>query len=433
MTADPLDQLRGAGLSRLWSNSLIRNAIQLMSTTAATAGLGYAFWLIAARLVPPAELGLGAAITSLATAVSVAVYLGGGMLLVERLPRHEGTAGWWSRLLALAVVEVAATAGVAVAAVMLLSDASEFTGAFTAPLNILVFVIGTCAWTATNVLSYAFISLRRAGRGLLLNVAVSSAKLLTFCLLALSGHAAFSVFTSWALGGVAGLVVGVALLPWRWRTAGRPEPRGRPTVRRDVLASFGWHHLTSCAGVLVPLLLPAIVVMRISAVDNAYFFTTWMVGGIFLTVSQSVSSALFAEGSWSAARIRRQIGTAARLTGAILVIPIVVVLAGGSEILRLFGPGFAEHGTPLLLTLAVAAVPDAVTGLAVAVLRVYRRVRAAAGLNVAMSVLTLAGAWFLLPHAGIVGAGLAFLAAQGLGALAVIPFLLSFRGEAAQH
>ncbi len=441
MTADLLDQLReltgaarrrpAAELSRLWADSLIRNAIQLMSTTAATAGLGYVFWLIAARLVTPEELGLGAAITSVATAVSVSVHLGGGMLLVERLPRHEGAAGWWSRLLALSVVEVAASVAVAVAAVLVLSDSAEFSAAFSAPSHVLVFVLGTCAWTGTSVLSYAFISLRRSGRGLLLNVAVSSAKLLTFCLLALSGHTAFSVFTSWALAGAAGIVVGILLLPWWWGRIGRHDlARSRPAVRRDVAASFFWHHLTSCAGVLVPLLLPVIVVMRISAEDNAYFFTTWMVGGILLTVSQSVSSALFAEGSWSPAQIRHKITTAIRLTAVILVVPVAVVLTAGGEILGIFGPGFAAHGTVLLLVLVLAAVPDAVTSLAVAVLRVHRRVRAAAGLNAAMSALTLAGTWFLLPATGIVGAGLAFGAAQALGALAVMPFLLSFRGEA---
>lgn len=423
MTADLLD--------RVWSDSLIRNAIQLMSTTAATAGLGYVFWLLAARLVTPEELGLGAAITAVATAVSVSVHLGGGMLLVERLPRHEGTAGWWSRLLALAVVEVVATVAVAAVAVLVLSDGTAFRGAFAAPLNVFVFVLGTCAWTGTNVLSYAFISLRRSGRGLLLNGAVSSAKLLIFGLLTVSGHDAFSVFTSWALAGTAGVVVGTALLPWWWGGVSRPElARSRPAVRREVAASFCWHHLTSCAGVLVPLLLPVIVVMRISAADNAYFYTTWMVGGILLTVSQSVSSSLFAEGSWSATEIRRKMVTAIRLTAAILVVPVAVVLAAGGEILRVFGPGFAEHGTVLLLTLVVAAVPDAVTSLAVAVLRVYRQVRFAAGLNAAMSVLTLAGAWFLLPATGIVGAGLAFLVAQALGAVAVMPFLLSFRGAA---
>lgn len=420
-----------AELARLWSNSLIRNAIQLMSTTAATAGLGYVFWLIAARLVPPEELGLGAAITSVATAVSVSVHLGGGMLLVERLPRHEGTAGWWSRLLALSVAEVVATVAVAAAAVLVLSDGTEFRGAFAAPLNVLVFVLGTCAWTGTNVLSYAYLSLRRSGRGLLLNVAVSAAKLLALCLLAVSGHTAFSVFTSWALGGTAGVVVGILLLPWWWGALDRRDlVRSRPALRREVAASFGWHHLTSCAGVLVPLLLPVLVVTRISAADNAYFFTTWMVGGIFLTVSQSVSSSLFAEGSWSATEIRRKIATAIRLTAVILVVPVAVVLVAGGQILRIFGPGFAEHGTVLLLTLVVAAVPDAVTSLAVAVLRVYRRVRFAAGLNAAMSVLTLAGAWFLLPVTGIAGAGLAFLLAQGLGAVVVMPFLLSFRGKA---
>ncbi|WP_305785153.1 lipopolysaccharide biosynthesis protein [Symbioplanes lichenis] len=424
MTVDQLKELAGAArrdpageLARLWANSLIRNALQLMSTTVATAGLGYVFWLLAARLATPHEVGLGAGLTSVATAVSVAVHLGGGMVLVERLPRHERTGGWWPRLLAVLGIELGATVGVALATAAVLGGHSGFAEALATPGRILVFTVGAVAWTGVNVLSYAFISLRRAGRGLAVNATVSAAKILIFV-------GSGGVFTSWALAGLAGLLVGAVLLP-RWGV----RPHTPPALRREVLGSFFWHHLTSCAGVLVPLLLPVLVVMRVSAEDNAYFYTTWMLGGIFLTVSQSVSSALFAEGSLAAAEVQRKLGTAARLIAALLAVPVLLVLTAGAQILHIFGPGFAERGALLLFALVGAAVPDGVTSLAVAVLRVRRRLRTAAHLNLAMSVVTLAGAWFLLPRLGIVGAGLAFLAAQSLGALAVLPFLLSFRSR----
>ncbi len=74
----------------------------------------------------------------------------------------------------------------------------------------------------------------------------------------------------------------------------------------------------------------------------------------------------------------------------------------------------------LLLILAVSAVPDAISNVAVSVLRVTRRVRAALTLNVVVLIGSVVGAWYALPILGIVGAGLAWTLSQALGAAWVL-------------
>ena len=64
-------------------------------------------------------------------------------------------------------------------------------------------------------------------------------------------------------------------------------------------------------------------------------------------------------------------------------------------------------------------MPDAVTNVAVAALRIRRRLTTAAALNASMSVLALAAAFPLLALLGIPGAGVAWLLAQTVGALTV--------------
>src|SRR5438477_3291068 len=84
-----------------------------------------------------------------------------------------------------------------------------------------------------------------------------------------------------------------------------------------------------------------------------------------------------------------------------------------------FGPSYVRHGLALLVILTISAVPDAITNVYVAVLRVQHHLRQAALLNIAMAALTLLLAWVLLPVLGIAAAGWAWLAAQSLGSVAV--------------
>ncbi|HET8853324.1 MAG TPA: polysaccharide biosynthesis C-terminal domain-containing protein, partial [Ktedonobacteraceae bacterium] len=126
---------------------------------------------------------------------------------------------------------------------------------------------------------------------------------------------------------------------------------------------------------------------------------------------------LFAEGSHVADDLQRKVRSSAVIIGILLCPAMLICFLGGRYIMLLFGPDYAQHGLLLLMIFTIAAVPDAVTNIYVSVLRVQRRLRHAALLNLSMALLTLALAWMLLPTLGIVGAGWAFLIAQSAGSL----------------
>jgi len=188
-----------------------------------------------------------------------------------------------------------------------------------------------------------------------------------------------------------------------------------------------FHHLTSVGGAVTPLVLPVLVVLRLGATPNAYFYITWMMGGIFFTVSPSVSAALFAEGVRAHADLGSVAAKALRMIAVVLIPAMVVMIAGGRHILGLFGPSYAAAGYGLLVLLAISALPDAISNVAVAIFRVTERVGYSSLLNLGIMVVTLVSAWVLMPLLGIVGVGVAWLAAQMLGAIASLPALTHMR------
>jgi hypothetical protein len=106
---------------------------------------------------------------------------------------------------------------------------------------------------------------------------------------------------------------------------------------------------------------------------------------------------------------------------------MVIMIVGGRVILGLFGAAYAAAGYGLLVLLAISALPDAVSNVAVAISRVTHRLAYSTALNLGILVVTLAGAWILMPRMGIAGVGVAWLGAQTLGAIASVPAYLQIR------
>jgi O-antigen/teichoic acid export membrane protein len=134
-------------------------------------------------------------------------------------------------------------------------------------------------------------------------------------------------------------------------------------------------------------------------------------------MSSAVAVALFAEGSHATHDVLYKARSSAIFISILLVPAMLTVFLGGRYILLLFGPTYAQYGLPLLMIFIITAVPDAITNIYVSVLRVQRRLRQAALLNLGMASLTLTLAWVLLPILGTAGAAWAFLIAQVAGSL----------------
>jgi O-antigen/teichoic acid export membrane protein len=171
----------------------------------------------------------------------------------------------------------------------------------------------------------------------------------------------------------------------------------------------------------VPLVLPVLVVLRLGVTQNAYFYITEMMGAAFFMVSPSVAQAVFAEGVRANSDIRRVVVKALRVIAVLLAPAVAVMLLCGKLILGLFGASYATAGYGLLVLLALSALPDAVSNVAVVVCRVTQRLGYSTALNLSILVITLLAAWFLMPRMGITGVGVAWLGAQTVGAIASIP------------
>lgn len=406
---------------RVRRDSLLRNTIYIMGTGVTTAGFGYLYWIVAAHTYSTYDVGLGSALIAVMSLASAVANLGIGSTLVQMLPRREAGYAWSLTLnagLATGILAGLLTGIVMVVVLPLFSR--QFTIVEHNASYALALAIGVPLMTISVLLDQVFVAERATNNMLVRNATFAVLKILLLVLpvILLVQVGALGILLSWVVALAVVLIGGLLLLIPRLGRAYCLATRGIVRQVRSMLSSFVGHHFINLGGDLTQYLLPVFVAIRLSPTDNAYFYTAMKLGDFFFMVSTAVAVSLFAEGSHAELDLSRKVRASAVISGVLLTPAMLVCFLGGYYILLVFGPDYAQHGLTLLRLGVVVAVPDAITNIYISVLRVQKRLRFAALLNLSMAALTWTLAWLLLPELGISGAGWACLIAQGAGSLA---------------
>ncbi|WP_035850752.1 phosphotransferase [Kitasatospora azatica] len=399
-----------AAISR--TDPLLRNGHLLTVSSLLTAGVGAAYWALAAHLYGPDGVGRTYA------AVSVVLFLSGvGQLnLNNTMIRFVPPAGRRTRRLVLLGYLAAATAALACGAgfVLLVPHLVPALAFLHTPLLGTAFAVATAGYAIFVMQDGVLTGLRRADWVVLENALFAVAKVLFLVLLAGAG-ANTGILGSW--GG--GLVIALAFtntflfaraIPRHQRRA--PEqadnrPAAAPTfgyLAADWVGSLCW-----LAAITLP---PIVVLNRLGAAASAYFSIAWLIGYALYQFAINMSASLIVEAADSPALLRRHCLHVLRHVGTLLGAAVLVVVVTAPWLLTLFGADYARGGTSVLRLLALSALPNLLVTVVVGVARVRRRMRLVVTVLAVLVTLVLGLTALLLPPLGIAGAGLAWLLAQ---------------------
>jgi O-antigen/teichoic acid export membrane protein len=422
----------GSRLSGLLGDSLFRNSLFIMSSTAVTSLLGFGFWVITARSLPASEVGRAAALVSAMLFTSVFTNFGIGQVFVSRLSARDPGHDWSLTVnVGLALTALASLLGGLVAAILLPTLIPALKGGVGAGAFLLL-PFGVAGAACSLVIDFACIAERHAKHALLRNTAGA---LLRLILVAITGLVPVNG-TVWILS----VWVGSFLLIDAWGML-----RVLPSLGHDYRATLrGWRqelremrgliagHQTINLGAQASFyLLPVLVSARLGPEQNAYFYTTFMVATALFFIAPAISNALFAEGSHHPDRLSADLGRAVRYIVMLMGPPALVLVFAGDRVLGLFGPAYAEQAGTLLILLVVSAAFDAALQLTVAILRAKHRLRDAAVATWAMLLTAVPLTWILLPSMGLEGAGVGWLAGKVVGMAVAMLYLPGARGPQA--
>ncbi|MFZ7104782.1 MAG: oligosaccharide flippase family protein, partial [Peptococcaceae bacterium] len=303
---------------------LYSNAIFLMGASAFSALIGFVFWMVAARFYTDEAVGLASATISAMGLVVSFSKLGMEMGLVRFLKNHNEEPK--------AIINTVFTVGLLVsvfAAFIFTAGLDIWSPALLYirenPFYLLAFVF-FCAVSSLNTFSdNSFVASRRSGfvvaSGLIFGIlkvilAVVLASLLT----------SFGIFASWGIGMTAALLVSVIV----FIPIAQKGYRFAITIKKNIIKDMLGYSFANYFSVLLwtapGLIFPLMVVNMLGAEANAYFYIGWALSNVIVIIPTSVTTSMFAEGSYNEDRLNTHILRSLKMIFLFLVPAILFVL-----------------------------------------------------------------------------------------------------------
>jgi O-antigen/teichoic acid export membrane protein len=394
------------------SRHLLRSAYSLLANTAVTSALGMVFWVAAARVYTTVEVGRDTVLISVMIELSTVCQLNMGNGIARFLPNFGERS---ARALGVVYVLTASVALVVGTAFVLVAPGVSRQLTYLSDETVLAlgFVAALVLWGLFALQDAALTATRQTPSIPVKNGVFGVLKLVALPLL-LAAHAVHGVFLAWVLP-MALLLVPVNLLVFRRAIPGhlaggvRESSIARIGVRR-VVRFLAQDYLASVftQATLTVLAMPFTIVLA------------------FDTFAYSACSSLVVEATLAHESLQLLTRVFARRVLALLM-PAAALLALAAPLVMLpFGRVYAEHGATALRLLLCGSVFRAVTALFSAVSRAQGRGVRLGIVELALLVLVLGSAVPLAHSHGIDGVAAAWLGANALICLAVVPLLVKF-------
>jgi O-antigen/teichoic acid export membrane protein len=407
---------------------VVRGAGAIGVSTALSGALGIAFWVVAARLHSPAQVGVDALLLAAVQAIAAASDLNLNMSLPRLLPQLGAQRARFV-VAAYAAVAVAGTLGGAgfLVAASWYRPLSPYLGeGVFLPLVVVagVVVIGIFALQDS-----VLIAVRRVAWVPVENTGFAVLKLALLVALHAAGvpHA---ILLAWLMAAVAAtvpinvFVVPAALASFRSRTS---LELGGVRPKRAALASFLAYDygalLVQQAGVLF---VPVLVAVTLGAAANGLFATCFTVVLAAETVLLGVASMLTVEAAADRDAAKDVVRRTVRRFGWVVPLGVGASVALAPLVLRVFGAAYVQTMSGTFRLLLIAIVPQAVIILRTALWRIDGRSRPIFWTQGAVVAATTIGLALTLRDHGMPAIGWTWLVANGSVALLLLPSLAAW-------
>jgi O-antigen/teichoic acid export membrane protein len=401
---------------QMLQGGIYAHSAYLVVSYGASSAFGLLFWAIAGQLYPAEAVGLAAAAIASAGFLANLAVLGLDYGLLRFLPQYQGTP---DRLINSAFM-LSGTLGLTVGIVFLIgiplwSPALQLIrdSNLWAALFLGLVIAHACEVLLNGVFLSAgrthFVLLQGAAAGLLRTVLAS--------VFAFAAVYQLGVFGAWTASFATTVMGGLVILLKRAYPGYRLRPSWDRTVLRNMTQYSFLNYLVLLFWGAPGWLLPLIVVARLGAEANAYFYTAYLVGSTVWLAPAAVSLSLFREGAHDVRSLGVNSPHALRIMGALVVPAIVGLYLFSEPLLSMFGSQYAAEGGDVAWIVAAAAVPMFATQIYLAHQRTHRRLAEPIILVAFIAVVTLAVATPLMALQGVKGIALAVMAGHGAGGI----------------
>jgi len=392
--------------------SQITNGLTLIGSKAIPMGLGFVFWVIAARSFAPRQVGIAAGAVAAMMLCTQIAQLGFGSAFITHYParRREPAPLLNTSFTLVAALGVlwgllfVALAGFAFHQLDIVAGSFGF---------VLLFVFASLFGTLGILYDQVATALRRGDQALVRNLAFAAGTVVL--LAAIVGGTdragAESIFMPWAVAGLVALLIGMRQIR---RTL--PDYRLRLSVRwglaRELTRAGMPNYALTLAERAPGLILPVVVAELLSPAANATWYTVWMMAWVLYIVPIQVGMTIFSEASHDPGALGESIRRGVLCSLAVGAVGAVVLGLGAHLALSILGHHYARGGVWPLRILVAAFVPLSFVQAYYSAARARRRLREAIVVAWSSALVSVAVAGVAGLIGGLTAMALAWVAVQ---------------------
>jgi O-antigen/teichoic acid export membrane protein len=399
---------------------LLFSSAALMASQVLTAGVGFLFWVVAARQFDVASVGFTSAAISAMSLLGAVSTVGMGTLLIREMPMNAGSE---HKMLSAALVLSGGLGMVLGAAFVVLAPllSHEFAPLTADPLIWLSVIVGSGLTAAGLNMDQALVGLLRSDLQLLRNIVAACGRLLLLGGAVLIGWQAgnAAMLGSWSLALVLSLA-SLALLAAQRRQLGSAFPPAWGILDLHRAAALR-HHVFNLSIQVPGWIMPLITLTMLSAATSARFYLPWLLVGLASFVPVALTWSLYASASRDISSLPRNGRITLALSLAAAVLSVVVLWVLGARILSPLGAAYAEAAAGPLPVLALTLIPSAIKAHFVTIHRVRGMLNFATVVVGGAGALEVGAAAVGAHFGGLIGLSIGLLVAMVIEAAVMMP------------
>lgn len=395
-------------IEKLVRGPLYRNSFFMAFTNIFTAGCGFFFWIIAARLYTVEDVGLASAMISSVGLVVLFSRLGFDFSIIRFFPLEDKSKVFNTCLVITAVVSLL----VGLIFILLIEFISPPLVFLKIPDYALVFLLIGVLNSVADITGSAFVADRNAKYYLFQNIFMIARIPLLIPLIFLGSLGIFG-----SLGISFFLASSFALLIIRRNIAAIRFELDINFIQRSMRFS-SLNYVSSILSIAPTLILPLMVLKMLGEAEAAKYYIAFALGNIALIIPNSIGSSLFVEGSHGV-DLKSCVLRAGCAVIVLLIPTVMLIIHFGDSLLILINDEYLE-AFDLLKVMALSSVIVAVYSLYIPIQNVRMKVGNLVTLNAIRCILLLLSSYVFIQTYGILGVGYGWMVTYCIVSLLII-------------
>jgi O-antigen/teichoic acid export membrane protein len=375
---------------------LFRNSAFLLLGRLLNVGVGFFFWLIAARLYQTAEVGVATALISSVTLIMFIASFGFNFSMI----RFINISGKESVLNTSICITTVAAVVVGIAYLLVLSVFFESSALIQNTSYGLFFLLTVVMHSIFFITGESFKALRDTKDYFMQNTVLSARVLLLFPLVFLGS---FGIFGAIGITYFLATVYSIFVLSRRVKLNFRIN---RDFLKKSFRFSSG-NYVSNLLYESPSLMMPPIILALIGKQEAALYYIAMAVSSLIWIAPMSLSASLFIEGSYGE-NLKKNVLKSGKAIIIVLVPSVLFIYYFGGFVLQVFGQDYVE-ALPLLHILVLSSFFVALHDLFIPILNIKMRVSNLIKLNFVRFCLLLGLSYIFIQDYGLVGFGYAWL------------------------